>query len=68
MNLGRIFVLAAIVVLGALILSPAVRMMDLGALPGDVTLRFGTTHIFLPLMSSLILSLLLGLLFWVLKK
>ena len=58
---------AALAVLGAL-LAFGPRIPWLGRLPGD--LSFGGEHwrVYLPLGTSLLLSLLLSLLFWVLNR
>jgi hypothetical protein len=61
-------ILAGIVVLGALVLSPVVAMLGLDPLPGDITFVWADRHIYLPLTQSLIASAVFGLLFWLIKK
>ena len=68
MSFGKLFGLAVIILLGAFVLSPAVRMMGMDPLPGDITLHWGTTYIYFPLMTSAIVGIALGVLFLVLKK
>ena len=56
------------IVIGALILCPAIAMLDLDPLPGDFLLHFGTMHIYMPFTESAILSGSLTLLFLVLRR
>jgi hypothetical protein len=68
-NVGRLLVLfgLGIAALGCLFWIGG-RVVDLGRLPGDLTLRRGTFTLYFPLTSSLLVSLLLtlllNLLFW----
>ena len=58
-----------IILLGALVLCPAVAYFDfLPPLPGDIHFDYGNGLIYLPLASSLIASVFLTLLFWLLRK
>jgi len=56
-------VLVGIVVLGALVLSPAIAYLEITPLPGDITFNWQNHHIFLPFTQSLIASVVLALLF-----
>jgi hypothetical protein len=56
-------VLILIVVLGALVLSPVVALLQIKPLPGDLTFNWQNHHIFLPFTQSLIASVVLALLF-----
>ena len=55
-------------VIGALILCPVIAMLDLDPLPGDFTLRWETTHFYMPFTESLIVSVSLTLLFFLLRR
>jgi hypothetical protein len=59
---------AAIILLGALVLCPAVAYFDFTPLPGDIHVDFGNGQVYLPLGSSLAASVVLTLLFWLLRK
>jgi hypothetical protein len=59
---------AVIILLGALVLSPAVAYFDFARLPGDMMLSFGETRFYAPFTSSLIASVVLTLLFWLLRR
>ena len=54
--------------LGVLVALAGRLHLPLGRLPGDFTWRSRTTTVFLPLASSLLLSLLLSLLFWIVNR
>jgi hypothetical protein len=59
----------AIIIAGAIILSPAIGMIGLQPLlPADFTLRLGATHIYLPLGTSLAVSVSLTLLFLFMRR
>jgi hypothetical protein len=56
-------VLILIIVLGALVLSPVIALLQIAPLPGDVTFNWANHRIFLPFTQSLIASVSLALLF-----
>lgn len=68
MRIGTLLGWAVIVVLGALLLCPAVAYLDLTPLPGDIHVHYDDTQIYLPLASSLIGSVVLTLLFLIIRK
>jgi len=58
---------------GAMLLIAGILMtmlgrMGLGKLPGDFTWRRGSFTVYLPLMTSLILSVLLSLILWLFRR
>lgn len=57
-----------LLVLGVLVALAARLHLPLGRLPGDFTWRSRNTIVFVPLASSLLLSLLLSALFWILHR
>ncbi|MGA9796376.1 MAG: DUF2905 family protein [Rhizomicrobium sp.] len=59
---------AVIILLGAVLLSPAVAYFDFSPLPGDFHLNFGDTHLYVPLGTSLIASVALTLLFLIMRR
>jgi hypothetical protein len=72
-QLGKLLILAGVVliVVGALfLLSSKLPWLRLGRLPGDFSWgsRNGSVRVFFPLMTSLLLSLLLTLLFWLFRR
>jgi H+/Cl- antiporter ClcA len=72
-QLGKILIAAglALVVIGALVLlGDKWSWLRLGRLPGDLTWQnsSGSVRVYVPLATSLLLSLLLTLLFWLFRK
>jgi hypothetical protein len=59
---------AGLMLIGALILSPAVALLGLDPLPGDFHFTIAETHVYLPLATSLIVSVSLTLLFFFLRR
>lgn len=53
---------------GAVILSPGVALLGLDPLPGDITFMWGSTHVYLPLATSFIVSVSLTLLFFLFRR
>jgi hypothetical protein len=68
-GLGRILIFLGlgIVALG-LLLTLVGRVPFLGRLPGDFIFRKGNFSFFFPLATSILLSIILTLLFWLLRK
>lgn len=63
----KLFLSAVILLLGALILSPAVAAFGFDPVPGDIAFRWGNTPVFIPVTYSLCASLGLAL-FWKIMK
>ena len=62
-----------LIVLGSAILAlgllwPYLSKLGLGRLPGDIVIERGTFTVYVPLMTCLLLSLVLSLLFWVASR
>lgn len=47
---------------------PWIARLGLGRLPGDIVIHRGHTHIYFPIVTSLIISLVLSLILWLLRK
>ncbi len=69
-DLSRILIACGslLLVLGVLAMLAARLHLPLGRLPGDFTWRGRNTVVFLPLASSVLVSLLLCALFWILRR
>lgn len=72
-QLGKLLIICGVIliVLGALFLfSGKLPWLRLGRLPGDIswTNRDGSVRVYLPLMTMLLLSLLLSMIFWLLRR
>jgi len=64
-DMGKLLVLggAILVVLGALLMVSD-HIPLIGKLPGDITIRRGSTRIMIPLVSCIVLSVLVSLILW----
>ena len=69
-DLGRLLLSlgSILLVLGLLVTFAGRLHLPIGRLPGDLTWRGRNTTIFVPLASSLLLSLVLSALFWILNR
>ncbi len=59
-----IITLVVVLILVGVALTFSDRIPLLGKLPGDIHIRRGNFHVYLPLMTSVLLSLLVSLLLW----
>ena len=69
-DLGKLLVIVgAVVIVAGLVLMLAGRThLPLGRLPGDITYRGKNTTFYFPLMTSIILSVVLSLVLWVVGR
>ncbi len=68
MNLPRLLIGLGIFLLAMGLLWPWLLKLGLGRLPGDIVIERGNARFYFPLTTSIIVSLLLSLLFWLLRK
>ena len=70
MNLSKWLIIAGIVLvaLGLLVWLFTKAGIPLGKLPGDIHYKSGKVQIYFPLVTCIILSIFLSLLFWLFKK
>lgn len=61
-GVGRVLVVAGLVLVGLGALIVLASSLGLGRLPGDITFRRGNVRVFVPLASSVVLSVVLTLL------
>ncbi|NDY43449.1 DUF2905 domain-containing protein [Dissulfurirhabdus thermomarina] len=68
-EIGRLLLFfgAAVAVVGLLLMAGS-RLSFIGRLPGDILIRKGNFTFYFPLATSLLLSALLTLLLWILRK
>jgi Protein of unknown function (DUF2905) len=64
----RWLITLGIVLLVAGLLWPLLQKFGLGRLPGDIVIERGNFRFYLPLGTSLLISLVLSLLFWLLNR
>jgi hypothetical protein len=68
MDVQRLLIVLGAVTLAAGLLWPWLSRLGLGRLPGDIAITRGNLHIYIPLATSLLISVVLTLLFWALRK
>ncbi len=66
MGLGRLLVIAgvALVMIGVLVLLLGRAGLPLGRLPGDITYRGKNTTVYFPIVTCIVISVVLSLIFW----
>jgi hypothetical protein len=68
MTTQRILIVAGLALLAAGILWPWLRELGPGTLPGDIIVRRPHLRFYFPLVTCLLISVVLTLLFWLLRK
>jgi len=68
MDIRRILIVAGIVLLIAGLLWPLFTRLGLGRLPGDIAVERGNFRFYFPLATSLVVSVVLTLLFWLFRR
>ena len=63
-DLGRLLILFGAILIVAGVLVTAAGKLGLGKLPGDFVYRRGNFTFYFPLVTSIVLSIVLSLLFW----
>jgi DUF2905 family protein len=66
--LRRALIITGCVLIVAGLLWPLAARTGLGRLPGDISIRRGSFHFYFPLVTSLIVSLALSLILWLMRK
>ena len=69
-DLGKLLLLfgAILLILGAVLVLAGRFNLPIGRLPGDIVYRGKNTVFYFPLMTSIILSIVLSLIFWLLGR
>jgi len=68
MNISRILIVAGVILLLAGLAWPVLARLGLGRLPGDIMVERGNFRFYFPLATSLVISVFLTLLFWLLRR
>jgi Protein of unknown function (DUF2905) len=63
--MARTFVILGLVLIAAGLLWPWLTRLGLGNLPGDISVRRSNLQFYLPVTSSIIVSVVLSLIFWI---
>ena len=68
MNVSRILIIAGVILLLAGLAWPLLVRLGLGRLPGDIMVERGNFRFYFPLVTSLVVSVFLTLLFWLFRR
>ena len=68
MNFPRFFIILGIIFVAIGLLWPVLQKLGLGKLPGDIVYERDNVKFYFPIVTSIVISLLLSLLFWLFKK
>ena len=68
MDVRRILIVAGAILLAAGLLWPVLTRLGLGRLPGDIAIERGNVRFYFPVVTSLVISLALTLLFWLFRR
>jgi hypothetical protein len=68
MDVRRLLIVFGAILFAAGLFWPFLSRIGLGRLPGDIVINRGNLHIYIPLVTSLLVSVVLTLLFWALRK
>ncbi len=66
--MGRLLIILGIVLIAAGLLWPLLQKAGLGRLPGDIVIERESFRVYLPITTSLLISMALSLLFWWLNR
>lgn len=66
--MGKLLVIAGIVLVAAGVLWMLGERLGLGRLPGDIVIERGNARFYIPLMSSLIVGVVLSLIVWLINR
>ena len=64
----RFLIILGLVLVAAGLLWPLVERLNLGRLPGDFVIARGSFRLYLPLATSLLISVVLSLVLWLLRR
>jgi hypothetical protein len=68
MDVRRILIVAGVILLAAGLLWPLLTRLGLGRLPGDIAVERGNVRFYFPIVTSLVISVVLSLLFWLFRR
>ena len=68
MDAGRVLIIAGLVLVAVGFLWPYLGRIGLGRLPGDIVIEREGFRLYIPIVTSLLISALLTLVFWLFRK
>jgi len=66
--MGRILIIAGLVLVAAGLLWPLLTRLGLGRLPGDILIQRGSTSIYFPVVTCILVSVAVSVLLWFFRK
>ncbi len=66
--MSRFLIILGLVILALGLLWPALTRLGLGRLPGDIVIQRGNVTFYFPLVTCLLVSILLSLVFWLFNR
>ena len=68
MNLSRLLIVIGVVLVAVGLLWPWLSKLGLGRLPGDIVIERENARFYFPITTSILVSIVLSLLFWLFRK
>jgi hypothetical protein len=68
MSVSRLLIIFGFVLVALGLLWPLISRIGLGRLPGDIVVERDNFSLYIPLATSLVISIVLGLVFWLLNR
>jgi hypothetical protein len=68
MSLGRWLITLGVVLVVLGLLWPWISMLGLGRLPGDIVIERETFRLYIPIVSSLLISIVLSVILWLVNR
>ena len=68
MDIGRVLIIAGLALVAVGFLWPYLGRIGLGRLPGDIVIEREGFRLYIPIVTSLVISALLTLVFWLFRK
>ena len=66
--MSRVLIILGLIILGLGIVWPMLEKIGFGRLPGDIVIRRDHVTFYLPIVTSILLSVLLSLIFWLINR
>ncbi|MGD8592161.1 MAG: DUF2905 domain-containing protein [Gammaproteobacteria bacterium] len=68
MNISRLLIIIGIILVILGLAWPLIQKLGLGRLPGDIVYEKDNVRFYFPIVTSIVISLILTLIFWLFKK
>jgi hypothetical protein len=68
MSISRLLIIFGLVLVAVGVLWPLITQLGLGRLPGDIVIERGNFRIYVPLTTSLLVSVVLSLVLWLISR